>query len=204
MKKQLIIVFLSFFSLALLASNPISLFKSNNDVKRTQESFLGAEISGKAGINISKYMQRQEKYFSTVRNVSVTRVRGGEVLEITVPAESLFLNNDSVFSEMADLNLRPILTFFRKNTTDLIIAVHTDNTGSKAYLESLSNGRAKAIENWFITNKVPKDKMEIFSYADSVPLSENDSMTKRQKNRRVTFYLIPNKEMIKQAKRGKL
>ncbi len=226
MKKVLFIFFLSLFSfnshcfaeIALFKNMMVSVGKSerlsktlsvfrlqNNKNEELKESdFLGEEISGKAGSNISSYMQKQEKYFSSIKNVTIKRLRGGEVLEISIPTESLFQNNDSTFTEMADLSLRPILTFVRKNTTDLVVGVHTDNTGSKSYLESISLARAKALENWFVTNRLDKKRLEVVSYADSLPVETNDSMLNRRKNRRVTFYLIPNKEMIKQAKKGKL
>ena len=105
---------------------------------------------------------------------------------------------------MSDLNLRPILTFMRKNLTDLLIVVNTDNTGSDNYLQQLSNNRADVIENWFIDNKIDKNRINILSLADKNPLFSNDSMENRRNNRRITFYLIPNKNMIKQAKKGKL
>ena len=204
--KYLFIIVISCFCINVFSS-PILPFVKSKTVskdKQTVEDYIGMPITGQTGENIAKYMQKQEKQFSSIRNVTIKRIREGEVLEITIPSDQLFINNDSIFSEMSELNLRPILTFMRKGLTDLFITVHTDDTGSEQYLQNLSDRRASAIYNWFLLNKIEKDNIAIQSMAYKNPIFTNDSMENRKNNRRITFYIIPNKNMIKQAKKNKL
>ena len=86
------------------ASVKLKLFTPKNIVE-TNKSFdeiIGAAVSGTTGENISNYMIKQERVFSSVRNATLKRIRSGEVLEITIPSEYIFQSNDTILGEMSD------------------------------------------------------------------------------------------------------
>ncbi|MEG0948155.1 MAG: OmpA family protein [Bacteroidales bacterium] len=197
--------FASDAELDLARLNPRNWVKSTQDVpEKSFEEAKGAAIGGKPGEEIKTFMLKQGQKFKSVKGAIVSTIRNGEVLKISLPASVLFVPNDTILATDAELSLRPILTFMRRDLTDLLITGHSDNTGSKAYIEMMSRARASAVEAWFRQNGVTDGEMGTYSFGDQQPLFDNDSMETRAKNRRITFYLVPNQEMIKQAKRKRL
>ena len=67
---------------------------------------------------------------------------------------------------------------------------HTDNTGSEAYNQTLSEKRAVAIKAYLVKEGIDADRLEEKGYGESVPIASNDSEEGRQKNRRVRFKRI--------------
>ncbi|MEG2179404.1 MAG: OmpA family protein [Bacteroidales bacterium] len=197
--------FASDAELDLARLNPRNWVKSTQDVpEKSFEEAKGAAIGGKPGEEIKTFMLKQGQKFKSVKGAIVSTIRNGEVLKISLPASVLFVPNDTILATDAELSLRPILTFMRRDLTDLLITGHSDNTGSKAYIGMMSRARASAVEAWFRQNGVTDGEMGTYSFGDQQPLFDNDSMETRAKNRRITFYLVPNQEMIKQAKRKRL
>lgn len=185
--------------------NPRNWVRSTQDMpEKSFEDAKGTAIGGKTGEEIKTFMLKQGQKLKSVKGAIVSTIRNGEVLKISIPASVLFIPNDTVLAADAELSLRPILTFMRRDLTDLLITGHSDNTGSKAYIEMVSRARASAVEAWFRHNGVTDAEMGTYYFGDQQPLYDNDSMETRAKNRRITFYLIPNQEMIKQAKRKRL
>lgn len=62
---------------------------------------------------------------------------------------------------------------------------HTDNVGTNEYNDELSKNRAVAVQNRFILNNVPLDKIEISRFGELQPIKSNDSKLLRAQNRRV-------------------
>lgn len=185
--------------------NPRNWIRTNQEVpEKSFEEAKGETVGGKAGEEIKTFMLKQAQKFKSVKGAVVSTIRNGEVLKISLPASVLFVPNDTLLTSDAELSLRPVLTFMRRDLTYLLITGHSDNTGSKQYIEQIAQKRASAVETWFRQNGVTTSEMDTYSFADRQPLFENDSMENRAKNRRITFYLVPNQEMVKQAKRKRL
>lgn len=130
---------------------------------------------------------------------------GESVLKITMPVNVLFQSNDSILSIQSIGLLRPLLRLLRdESKASLVVACYSDNNGSTRYLEKITLVRAQAICDWMQGQGVPSRITHAFGMGNHVPLNENSNMAERQANRRVTFYLVPSKQMMKQAKRKKL
>lgn len=76
---------------------------------------------------------------------------------------------------------------FLKQNIDLPVEIqgHTDNVGKKEYNLELSEKRAIAVMNYFISKGVPKERLTAKGYGISRPLASNDTDDGRAKNRRV-------------------
>ena len=149
-------------------------------------------------------MLKQAHKMTSINGATVSTMRNGEVLKVAIPASLLFLPNDTTLISKPETALGPVLVLMREGMTDLVITGHSDNTGSAAYLENLTAKRAQAVFDWYAGNGIANKYMSFYAYGDSQPLYDNDSMENRSANRRITLYIIPNEEMIKKAKRGKL
>ncbi len=70
------------------------------------------------------------------------------------------------------------------------IAGHTDSTGDDAYNKGLSERRAKAVYDFFISNGIAKDRVVAVGYGENQPKVPNDTPENRQLNRRVEFKIL--------------
>ena len=193
-------------------------------VEAAFDAAKGTAIGGKQGERIRAYMLTQAQRFKSIAGATVSTIRDGEIIKVSIPADKLFAPNDTTLIGLApkthkghtppdmavatstpaapvDAWLRPVLTFMRKGYTRLIITSHTDDTGSATYLARMAEARARAVDGWMKQNGVAASMLSTFAFADAKPLYDNDSMLHRAANRRITFYLVPNEAMIKEAKK---
>ncbi|MGL4292868.1 MAG: OmpA family protein [Bacteroidales bacterium] len=168
------------------------------------ESEKGEVIGGKTGEEIKSYMLKQAQKFKTIKGATVSTIRNGEVLKVSIPVSLLFLPNDSILLNNVQNSLGPVLTFMRRDLTRLLLTSHSDNTGSKAYITKMVTLRANAVNKWLLEQGLNSKNISTYLFDDEKPLFNNDSMENRNQNRRITFYFVPNDEMIKQAKRKRL
>jgi outer membrane protein OmpA-like peptidoglycan-associated protein len=68
---------------------------------------------------------------------------------------------------------------------------HTDNVGSRAYNQGLSERRAQAVADWLVNRKyVTKDQVRVEGWGSERPKVPNTSRNGRAKNRRVEFVIF--------------
>ncbi|MBC3919991.1 OmpA family protein [Undibacterium sp. CY18W] len=71
----------------------------------------------------------------------------------------------------------------------VLVEGYTDNTGSKAHNQDLSERRAAAVRSALVLMGVSRDRVAIRGYGESYPAAENDTAQNRQLNRRVEIVL---------------
>lgn len=74
------------------------------------------------------------------------------------------------------------------------VAGHTDDIGSKAYNQNLSEQRAKAVYDKLISYGLDSSRLSYRGYADRSPILPNDSNINRQSNRRIEFRVLRTKQ----------
>ena len=72
----------------------------------------------------------------------------------------------------------------------VIIGGHTDWTGPQAYNQTLSERRAKAVYDYFISKGVAPERMEATGYGETMPEVSNLTREGRAMNRRVVIQVI--------------
>ena len=88
--------------------------------------------------------------------------------------------------------------------TDIAIYGHTDNTGSRAVNQKLSEERAQAVANYLIGQKVDPVRITTRGLAYDSPIADNSTEEGRAQNRRVEILITANDQMIQQAQDGTL
>ena len=88
--------------------------------------------------------------------------------------------------------------------TDVQIYGHTDNVGTRAANEKVSNARATEVRNYLTNAGVPSARMTSKGLAYDYPVASNDTEAGRAQNRRVEIYITANEDMIKAAQDGTL
>lgn len=137
-------------------------------------------------------------------------MRDDDVILVTIPTDDLFLPNDTLLSTYASRSLDKLLPMMRDPYMyKVMIAMHTDDTGSEFYREQLSLARLNSIYDWMLDKidegKIPEEIVIIpFSLGSNEPLKSNDTRKNRRENRRLEVYFIPGPRMIEEAQRGTL
>ena len=70
------------------------------------------------------------------------------------------------------------------------ITGHTDNTGIAKANSKLGLMRAEAIKKYLVSKGIPADRITTKSMGDSAPISDNNTVEGRQKNRRTEIEII--------------
>ena len=154
---------------------------------------------------VKKYMGQVARKFID-KNYTVESDRNGEVVVIVISTDDIFLPNDTLLWDRGVSKMRPVID--ELNTAPgmykLVLALHTDDTGSDVYKRWLSRQRIVSVFDWFDENVAENQVMIPFDFADADPTSTNATRVGRAANRRLEIFLIPGPEMITRARRNKL
>jgi len=72
----------------------------------------------------------------------------------------------------------------------IVLAGHTDSTGSNEYNLALSHKRVEAVATYLAKRfKIDTDRIETFGYGSASPVASNDTAAGREKNRRVVGFI---------------
>jgi outer membrane protein OmpA-like peptidoglycan-associated protein len=72
----------------------------------------------------------------------------------------------------------------------LVLSGHADNTGAEGYNLSLSRKRAANVKAYLISQGIPTERIKIEYYGSSKPISTNETIEGRKKNRRVDIDIV--------------
>lgn len=166
--------------------------------KKEKGILIGAVGGGIAGALVGTYMDNQkkdlEKVLATERAagaVSVEKLQDN-VLLVTMTNQTAFevdsTNIKSGFHPSMD-KIAEVLNRYGK--THLTIVGHTDNTGSDAHNQALSERRAQSVESYFRGRAVIPQRLAAYGKGESQPRASNATAEGRQLNRRVEIFIEP-------------
>ncbi len=173
--------------------------------KLTLDENISIPDLGNQARKIRAVQSREMKRLQKARLSGLKLIRNYEVIKATISASNLFLPNDTVLSDRADIYLRPFLSALRiPDYYHVMLVMHSDDTGSEAYNLDLTRSRAQAVRNWFARNGGNTDYVVVYDAGPFSPVASNTTMEGRAQNRRLDIYLIPGETMIEMARRGQL
>ena len=173
-------------------------------------SAIGAAVGAGAGALIGKKMDKQQKELqqqladqATVEKT--TDQNGLRAIKVTFDGGILFPTNKYTLNTQAQADLSRFAQSLNQNPgTNVQILGFTDNTGTFAINEKLSNERADAVLSYLANSGVSPTRLT----AKGIPMADyvasNDTPAGRAQNRRVEIYITAGKEMIQQAEAGTL
>ena len=192
------------------AANKISSWFSGGEKERASDKTGHIDITqltldenlsipdlGKQARKIRTAQSREMKRLQKARLSDLKLIRNYEVLKATLSASNLFLPNDTVLSDRADIYLRPFLAALRvPDFYHVMLVMHSDDTGSEAYSLDLTRARAHAVRDWFTRNGGNTDFVVIYEAGAFDPIASNETLEGRARNRRLDIYLIPGEKMV--------
>lgn len=165
---------------------------------------IGAAVGGTAGAIIGNKMDKQKKELEQINGAQVESINDGQAIKVTFESGILFASNSSTLNTASQASLTNFATSLRNNPdTDLQIFGHTDNTGSDAINNPLSEKRAQAVYNFLTSKGISGSRMVSQGFGSTQPISDNSSKTGRAQNRRVEVYILPNAKMLEDAQQGR-
>jgi outer membrane protein OmpA-like peptidoglycan-associated protein len=75
--------------------------------------------------------------------------------------------------------------------TSILVAGHTDSTGSEDYNLTLSERRANSVKNALAGQGVSLSRITTIGYGQATPIADNKTESGRQLNRRVIITIKP-------------
>jgi len=78
-----------------------------------------------------------------------------------------------------------------KDNPDMVLAIdgHTDNAGNDEFNQKLSDSRAAAVKQYFISKGIDESRITSAGHGKTMPIADNKTAAGRQKNRRVEMKL---------------
>lgn len=131
--------------------------------------------------------------------MTVTSLRDGEVMMVTVAADKLFAPNSPELKSSASAILDKFADIVKDpDDYKILVAVHTDDTGDDIYADNITGDRANAIDT-YMTALSGRDTINLIPYGlgRDEPLVDNNSIKSRRTNRRIEIYIVPGETLAK-------
>jgi outer membrane protein OmpA-like peptidoglycan-associated protein len=168
--------------------------KDEDDVGKRNRRILRAAAGGGAiGGGVGYYMDTQEaKLRKQLRGSGVSVVRDGDNINLVMPGNITFDSGQSdIKSTFLPVLDSVILVVEEFDKTLIVIAGHTDSSGSEELNQNLSERRAQSVANYFSAAKVMKERLESVGFGESNPVAPNSTAQGKELNRRVEITLLP-------------
>ncbi len=168
---------------------------------------VGAAVGTGAGVIIGKKMDKAKAAAEAVKNAQVESIKdanGLQAVKVTFDSGILFATNKSDLNAAAKTSLQKFATDVLNVNKDMDVTIvgHTDNTGTDAINNPLSERRAQSVEAYLKSCGVSASQIRSVGGAgSSQPVADNSTAAGRQQNRRVEVFLYASKAMIEAAER---
>jgi OmpA-OmpF porin, OOP family len=123
-----------------------------------------------------------------VMNIDLERVKEGSIAIL----ENIFFDHDKYdLKDRSITELQKITRFLIENDQLRVeIGGHTDNSGSSAYNQQLSEKRAQSVYTYLINNGVDAKRLTLRGYGAERPIASNETNEGRERNRRIEFKIV--------------
>jgi outer membrane protein OmpA-like peptidoglycan-associated protein len=169
------------------------LLSGGNAVERRQRAMVGAGIGALAGGGIGAYQDRQEAELRrATAGTGVDVSRDGDVIKLNLPDGVTFDFNKTDIKPQFYPALNTIASTLKEyNSTIVEVSGHTDNIGTEAVNQRISEERANAVAGYLMGQGVQRERFEVVGMGYRYPIAGNDTEQGRALNRRVEIRLLP-------------
>ncbi|MFN4058134.1 MAG: OmpA family protein [Roseinatronobacter sp.] len=152
----------------------------------------GAVLGGVTGGAIGAQLDRQAAELRAQLGNNIDVRNTGQELILTLPQDLLFATDSTVVRPDLQADLRVISrNLVAYPQSDVIVVGHTDNVGSAAYNQGLSERRAASVAAILRSEGVAANRIQTIGRGLTQPIASNDTAQGRQQNRRVEIFVRP-------------
>lgn len=156
-------------------------------------AIIGAGLGGIAGGVIGGRMDKQARELKQVAETKRTE----QGLVTKLKSDILFDTGKAELKPEAKNNLDQMAGIMKKYPENILtINGYTDNTGSLAVNETLSEKRANAVKNQLLAAGMPASVMSSYGKGPSSPIADNSSVAGRRQNRRVEIEVTVDESKV--------
>jgi outer membrane protein OmpA-like peptidoglycan-associated protein len=159
----------------------------------TRATVIGGAIGAALGGAIGAQMAAQERELrQSLAGTGADITNTGSQLRVILPESVTFRTASSVVDPGFRPALRSVSESLRQypNSTVRVVG-HTDNVGSAAYNNQLSQERAMAVAQELIAAGTPASRITVSGRGFYEPITSNASAAGRAQNRRVEIVITP-------------
>ena len=163
------------------------------DGNRGDDIVRGAVIGGVAGAVTGNIMDRQAAELrNDFSNGDIEVIRSGDDLIVRMPNAILFATDSASLNPGLRSDLFVLAESLNKYPQSIVtVTGHTDNTGSAAYNQDLSERRAVSVSSVLRSGGVSSSRIRTVGAGESRPIATNQTAAGRQQNRRVDITITP-------------
>jgi len=113
-----------------------------------------------------------------------------QVITLSDAGDVLFATNQSDLTPAAKSQLDALMSRLQgADVASIKVIGHTDNVGTDAYNQALSERRANSVADYLLSQGVAPNKVSSEGKGESEPVADNDTSEGRAKNRRVDLHI---------------
>jgi len=163
---------------------------------------VGAALGALGGGLIGHYMDTQAKEMQRVVDRQDRIERDGEMLRLSLASDVLFDSGSATLQPGAEDKLRHVAEVLQRYPkTRVEIVGHTDNRGTSASNEKLSERRARAVRDVLARSGVDPTRITTRGAGETRPVATNDTLEGRALNRRVEVITTPDETLAAESER---
>jgi outer membrane protein OmpA-like peptidoglycan-associated protein len=176
-----------------LAGAALGARTATNNRDRRNQAIVGAALGAGAGGLIGDRLDRQAAALQASVSGNTQVINTGNEIRVQMPNDILFAVDSASLRPDLRADLRAVArNLLEYPQSTIVVTGHTDNTGSAAYNQSLSERRANAVAAELIGNGVPANRIQAVGRGLSQPIASNATAQGRAQNRRVDITIRPN------------
>lgn len=168
--------------------------KDEDDIGKRNRRILQAATGGAAiGGGIGYYMDTQEAELrKQLRGSGVSVERDGNNINLIMPGNITFSSSKANIEQNFYSVLDSVVLVLKEfDKTLIVVAGHTDSSGSDALNQGLSVQRAQSVSGYLSAAGILNDRIESIGFGETQPVANNNTEAGKELNRRVEITLLP-------------
>ena len=150
---------------------------------------IGAAVGGAIGTNIA---QQERELNQQLAGTDAIITNNGDVLRVILPEGVTSATGSATVASAFLPALRDVARSLNAHpNSTVLVAGHTDNVGTAAYNQQLSEQRALAVARILIREGVPSSRITYSGRGYNEPIASNATAAGRAQNRRVEIVITP-------------
>ena len=130
------------------------------------------------GALLGNYYDAQAKELAAIADVTKVKDANGKTIRlvITLKNEILFESSNAALSAASVTTLNDLLRVLKKYPkNNIVVAGHTDSTGSDELNNTLSVQRAKSVYDYLLANNLQTKSIQYVGYGETSPVADNST-----------------------------
>ena len=169
------------------------LLSGSDATERRQRALVGAGVGGLAGGAIGAYQDRQEAELRRqTAGTGISVDREGDTIKLHLPDGVTFDFNRTELKPQFYPALNNVAATLREYDQTIVeVSGHTDNVGTAAVNQRISEERAQNVASYLIGQGLQRERFEIAGFGYRYPVADNSTEQGRALNRRVEIRIVP-------------